>query len=1008
MKSIIVSGLLSIVFFISQINGQVPAPKNYFQQEVNYKINVSLNDQNHTLKGDIEIQYKNNAPVALDTILMHLWPNAYSSKYTAFAQQQIRNGSSKFYFSKKEDSGNITQLDFKVDNHKVKWRILNKISPDIAYIVLNKPLLPNQSIVIQTPFTVKIPASFSRMGHVNTAYQITQWYPKPAVFDQKGWHPMPYLDLGEFYSEFGNYDVNITLPQNYVVGATGQLQTGSELDFLSQKIEETSHLLDTTDLSDEFPASAKNTKTIQYKARNVHDFAWFADKRFLVTADTLQLPSGKIIETFAMFPPSGIKNWMNATDYIKRAVNSYSTWVGEYPYPHATAVQSALSAGGGMEYPMITVIGDTHSKKGTDDVITHEVGHNWFYGILASNERDYAWMDEGMNTFYENRYMKKFYPPTEKNKYNIEQLKLLYLVYSRLHIAAAPNDPVAAMSEMNYGLTAYGKPAISLKMLETFVGRPTFDRIMKTYYNTWKFKHPYPEDFKKIWIENTDKNLDWFFDDVINTTKTMDYKVLKIKEKYDNTEVTILNKGQLKGPVLLYAYQDDIAVDSLITDGFIGQKKFTFSSPKVGSKYDYFKLDPLAETLDLNPKNNNSYRIPVKLKLGFALENSQQKYLFALPIVGWNEYDKSMLGVALYNEGILQQNFYYSFMPMYSFGAKTLVGQAEIQYPIYTNGIFRKITPRISAKRFSFYQNPRDNYSQTYTRIAPKVILELPNKKNKQTIILQHELVQTDQPVYDNQGSYKQLDKLLNQYSQINYHLTNDNAIHHHHIVTGLEYAQYDNFDIGKKQYIKLTGMAHSAFTYQTRKRIFIGIQGGYFLQNDARYSNSFNNGLVLGSLSTSGTGRDDYAYRQTYFGRSENSGILGQEISSGNAGVKHPVLNGSYGHSNDWMLGINLAADLPIKLPKFMELAPYFDVAFFGAPKTNQSTQMKKMYSAGVQLKLTPILKINFPFFNNKELNTLLKQRENGSYLGRMTFQLAMNKVISPRKGQELVLKNL
>jgi aminopeptidase N len=150
-------------------------------------------------------------------------------------------------------------------------------------------------------------------------------------------------------------------------------------------------------------------KTIQYKAENVHDFAWFADKRFYVQKEDVTLPSGRKVDTYVMFTYYEADLWKEAILYVNRSVEYYSDRIGEYPYPHATAVQSALSAGAGMEYPMITVIGGSGNGKSLDQVITHEVGHNWFYGILASNERQFVWMDEGFNSFYEQAYIKKYY-----------------------------------------------------------------------------------------------------------------------------------------------------------------------------------------------------------------------------------------------------------------------------------------------------------------------------------------------------------------------------------------------------------------------------------------------------------------------------------------------------------------------------------------------------------------------------------------------------------------------
>jgi len=192
---------------------------NYFQQKVDYKINVSLNDEKHLLTGSAEITYQNNAPQALSEIYFHLWANAYQSKTSAFAKQKLRDRDVEFYFADQEELGGYEEIDFLVNGKKLNWDY-DKEHRDIAKIKLLTPLASGESVSITIPFEVKIPNSYSRFGHVNTSYQMTQWYPKPAVFDQSGWHAMPYLDIGEFYSEFGNFDVTITLPKNYVVAST--------------------------------------------------------------------------------------------------------------------------------------------------------------------------------------------------------------------------------------------------------------------------------------------------------------------------------------------------------------------------------------------------------------------------------------------------------------------------------------------------------------------------------------------------------------------------------------------------------------------------------------------------------------------------------------------------------------------------------------------------------------------------------------------------------------------
>ena len=275
----------------------------YFQQEVNYKIDVRLDDTLHILTGDLDLEYVNHSPDTLSFIYFHLWPNGYKDPSTAFAKQKLRTGSTRFYFSSDKEKGNMTGLDFRVDGAPA---ILDFQAADIAKLILPSPLIPGQRVRIRTPFRVKIPAAFSRLGHVGQSYQITQWYPKPAVYDRDGWHPMPYLDMGEFYSEFGSFEVSITLPSNYVVGATGSLEDPSEAAFLEQKAAADARYLTAlpdqpVKAPDSFPASSPVRKTIHYRAGQVHDFAWFADKRFRVAKSAVTLPSGRKVDTWVMF-----------------------------------------------------------------------------------------------------------------------------------------------------------------------------------------------------------------------------------------------------------------------------------------------------------------------------------------------------------------------------------------------------------------------------------------------------------------------------------------------------------------------------------------------------------------------------------------------------------------------------------------------------------------------------------------------------------------------------------
>ena len=498
---------------------------NYWQQQVNYTIDISLNDKEHTLDGFEKIEYINNSPDTLRFIWFHLWPNAYKNDKTAFSDQSLENGNTKFYFSNKEDRGYINRLEFKVNKQTAKTED-HPQHIDIIKLILPSPLSPGQKIIITTPFHVKLPNNFSRGGHVGESYQVTQWYPKPAVYDRNGWHPIPYLDQGEFYSEFGNFDVRITLPKNYVVAATGDLQNEDEKNWLLTRStfswepvkEKTKTKYGQTQTRTQlFPTSSSELKTVKYIQTNVHDFAWFADKTFKVLHDTLQLKSGKIIDAYSFFAPSQSMYWQNSIGFIKDAIRTKNEWVGEYPYNVVSAVQGPQGFGGGMEYPTITIISPEANEKMIDFTINHEVGHNWFYGILGTNERQYAWMDEGINTFYDNRYSKWKYGNEGEIKFGNNSLsikdaeRLLFETRAATKKDQPINFEASTFTNTNYNLIAYYKTGAWLELVEKKLGPDVFDKAMQEYYRRWQFKHPQPEDLKKTLETSGGQNLDTEF-----------------------------------------------------------------------------------------------------------------------------------------------------------------------------------------------------------------------------------------------------------------------------------------------------------------------------------------------------------------------------------------------------------------------------------------------------------------------------------------------------------------
>ncbi len=466
-----------------------------WQQRVDYRIDVSLNAGEKTLDGFARITYTNNAPDTLRFIWFHLWPNAYKNDRTAYSEQSIRTIGTDFYFAKKEERGYINRLDFKVDGITARTED-HPSHIDITRLLLPKPIPPGGRVEISTPFHVKLPYNFSRGGYSGNSFQVTQWYPKPAVYDRFGWHPLPYLDQGEFYSEFGDYDVRITLPRSFIVAATGTLQNEEErrmLHSFKKPETKTAKKSPVTKSGQKTPAKvAEPLKTLQYLQTDVHDFAWFANPDFLVDHDTLSLHSGRSIDIYSFYTPSQAGTWKNSTQFAKKALQYYSRRVGTYPYNTASVVQGPQSFGGGMEYPTITAIAPTGDAEQLDEVIAHELGHNWFYGILASNERRYPFMDEGFNSYYEYGYMNEHYGKRQGAQEALFQTKAKWGTDQPI------SDSSEGFSEMNYGLVAYHKTARWLELTEHRMGRDSFDRMMQDYYEQWKFRHPYPEDYFAI------------------------------------------------------------------------------------------------------------------------------------------------------------------------------------------------------------------------------------------------------------------------------------------------------------------------------------------------------------------------------------------------------------------------------------------------------------------------------------------------------------------------------
>lgn len=992
------------------------AQKPYFQQEVNYNIEVELIDSTHMLTGNIAFEYINNSPDTLTYIYLHLWPNAFKNKETAYANQELSSGSRDFYFALPEDLGYIKNLDFKADGEAVRLET-DKQNPDIAKLQLIRPIYPGSKTVFTSPFTVKIPASFSRLGHVGQSYQVTQWYPKPAVYDNKGWHAMPYLDQGEFFSEFGSFDVRITLPENYIVGATGTLESTSEKRFLEKRIEETNVLLKDVEKlrGDTIPPSSPVKKTIRFTAKKVHDFAWFADKRFYVRKGEVLLKSGRKVDTWVMFTNVNADLWANAIDYVNRSVSFYSERVGEYPYPQATAIQSALSAGGGMEYPMITVIGKVSEAYDLDIVITHEVGHNWFYGILASNERAFAWMDEGLNSFYEQAYSSTYYPGQNANPLpgfmtkkikHITLNELLYKFQASRNLHQVCNTPSDELSPINYGLCAYLQPAWNLQYLEHYLGTDLFDKAMKAYYETWKFRHPYPEDLRNTLENVTGKNLSWLFDDLFGSIKKPDFAVTGIsKEKSsDLYAFTIRNTGGVNVPLSVSFWKKDSLENTTWIEPFSG--KIVLKHPLS----DAIILDPLFKGVTIR-RDNDQMRVkgmfrkvePLIIRFLPGIDRPDRTNLYILPAIAYNQNDQLMAGVVLYNGLFPSKKMDFYLAPLYSFTTNSIAGIAEIRRHFYSESkLLHRLTLALEAKSFHFDQYAAAKESLRYLRLVPSIqwIFNKPTRsKTEHSFMYRFLWLKEQYPAFNDGGEYEGIKGETSKIHEWSYQLDNTNALSPYRLKVSLEHQRYEQLNGDPGKYLRLTASWSNSIYYAPDKAFSIRFFGGYFIQNTGRDAgNILASYRSRGSLGLSSQGFNDYKYDEFHFGRNSASGIGSRQVSMTEGGMKFnfgaPFAN-TAGFSNDFIFAMNLKASLPKDLPLKLPLKPYFDAGYFhNAQPTgaDDSFEDQFFWSAGIMLDLGNVFGLYFPVVQSKNLENLYAEKAAGNYLKRITFSFNIN----------------
>ena len=986
---------LSILLaFLFSAGSVYPCSNDKFSQQVNISVDARLDDKNGLIDASAIMEYINNSNDTLNEIFIHLWVNAFSDNETAFARQMIRKRDYDFHFATQADRGGYQQISFQIDGEILSFSNYRSHS-DIAIVHLPRSLLPGDTLFMEISFVLKLPhARFSRPGQSNEAYYATQWYPKPAVYDCNGWNPIPYLHRGEFYSDFGNFELFLTLPSNFVVASTGVLQTKEELDFLKERSIQTR--INGTSAPDEELASPSSPKlkTLHFKQENVHDFAWFADKRFRVLMDSITLDSGEMVRLFSFFTHDAAQ-WFRANSYMAEAVRYMSEKLGDYPWKQITAVQTIHSGGADMEYPAITAIGKRNSDLELERVIVHEVIHNWFYGIIASNERQEPWIDEGFTTYYEGRFFEKKYPDQKllgpfsrtmiASYFGLSHLEyqlapyLWYMLKAGQHLDQPPGATSEELSMLNYFAMAYFKASIAIRYLEEYLGAEEFDRIMKLFYQKWKFNHPRGHDLRYVFEFHSQFDLDWFFDGLIGSDKKVNLHLAGIDQKGEQLILSVVNRGDLALPFTVSGIRDDEEVEKVWFDKVTGRSDGLVFPDGV---YDRLVIDHAQNLPEMNRRNsirNTSglFKRPFWPELQFlgGIREADKPKIYWIPVLGYNVHDQFMPGLAFYNHFFPASSTDIFFMPLYSSGRDALSGTVWFSQEFYPRSLpIHALRAGVKGKRYGLSRSREPlAYSQLESSVDAIVRAPLSDNRIHTRIGLKNYLVSRDRFIFTPQGVVA---------SEQNYFANKLFLIHENETVFN-PFTVYAEL-LHARKVLRTQFSVDLFFPLRADKKgLNLRLFAGAFLaQPDAPDSPDFR--LSLQGISPARV----VLYDDIFPGLGHRPGTLaGNQTTTDFGGFRFPT---PLGLTWDWLVALNLNYDIPgIPFRLFFDAGTYS-----GAGSLIPGTQQFP-YVGGLQLVVPgDILYVNFPVIISEDVKRIAELNQLGDYHQWVTFTLNFDRL--------------